>query len=170
MPLLNASAAPCAPHLAAQAMAAEPCSQPYAPDTGRLPASAQLSQSTALQEWCRASGAECLAVQTPGRNMRRGEAFLRSAQEVAQALLPVVASSIADVPYIVRPLSPGNAGVRWVHARSCGPQQLCSSPAHLSQLLLSRWHAEAASLRSHLAPTAVLAGVGSCGDWRLCCR
>ncbi len=56
----------------------------------------------AWQEWCRASGAECLAVQPPGRNMRSKEAPLTSCQAISQALLPVVASKLADAPYIVR--------------------------------------------------------------------
>ena len=40
-------------------------------------------------------------MQLPGRNSRRHEAFLTSPQEVAEALLPVVASSVASVPYVV---------------------------------------------------------------------
>ena len=54
-----------------------------------------------MQGWCIANAGECLAVQLPGRNLRRNEPFLGSPQEVAQALLPVVASSIASVPYVV---------------------------------------------------------------------
>ena len=55
-----------------------------------------------LQDWCRGHQAECLAVQLPGRNMRRSEPFLGSCQEVAQALFPVVASRLSNMPYYVR--------------------------------------------------------------------
>ena len=54
-----------------------------------------------MQEWCRANAAECLAVQPPGRNLRHDEAPLTSPQALAQALFPVVASQLADVPYAV---------------------------------------------------------------------
>lgn len=58
-----------------------------------------------LQDWCRHHGAECLAVQLPGRGMRAKEPFLPSLQEAARQLLPVVASLLQDTPYIV--CSPG---------------------------------------------------------------
>lgn len=53
------------------------------------------------QEWCRANGAECLAMQPPGRNMRGKEAPLTTCASLAAALLPVVASRLLDVPYVV---------------------------------------------------------------------
>ncbi len=55
-----------------------------------------------LQEWCRRSMAECLAVQPPGRNMRMREQPITSCQHMAAALLPVVASRLCNTPYIVR--------------------------------------------------------------------
>lgn len=54
-----------------------------------------------LLEWCRQNAAECLAVQLPGRGTRLREPFLGSAAEAAAALLPVVASKLIDVPYVV---------------------------------------------------------------------
>ena len=54
------------------------------------------------QEWCRANGAECLAVQPPGRAMRSKEASVTSATELAAQLLPIVASRLMETPYIVR--------------------------------------------------------------------
>ena len=54
-----------------------------------------------LQDWCSHHGAECLAVQLPGRGMRVKEPFLPSMQELARQLLPVVASLLQDTPYIV---------------------------------------------------------------------
>mmetsp|Transcript_281 Transcript_281/g.407 ORF Transcript_281/g.407 Transcript_281/m.407 type:complete len:365 (+) Transcript_281:264-1358(+) len=54
-----------------------------------------------LLDWCRANDAECLAVQLPGRGARLREDLLGSAAEAAAALLPIVASKLADVPYIV---------------------------------------------------------------------
>ena len=54
-----------------------------------------------LQDWCRRSHAECLAVQLPGRSMHSTEPFLTSLQEAARQLLPVVASRLQDTPYIV---------------------------------------------------------------------
>ncbi|KAL4451499.1 hypothetical protein ABPG75_007161 [Micractinium tetrahymenae] len=54
-----------------------------------------------LLEWCRANGAECLAVQPPGRNMRGKEPPLTTCASLAAALLPVVASRLLDVPYVV---------------------------------------------------------------------
>lgn len=54
-----------------------------------------------VQEWCRQKQAECYAVQLPGRNMRKSEKLLDSCQEVAQALLPIVASKLQSVPYMV---------------------------------------------------------------------
>lgn len=59
-----------------------------------------------LQEWCRRKGAECLAVQLPGRAMRTAEPFLTSAQQLATELLPVVASRLQDTPYIVHKPEP----------------------------------------------------------------
>ena len=53
------------------------------------------------QEWCRANDAECLAVQLPGRNLRRSEPPFSSCQQAAEALFPVVASSLATTPYLV---------------------------------------------------------------------
>ncbi|KAK9813306.1 hypothetical protein WJX72_012248 [[Myrmecia] bisecta] len=54
-----------------------------------------------LLEWCRASAAECLAVQPPGRNMRSKEPCITSPQQMAHALLPIVASRLEAVPYVV---------------------------------------------------------------------
>lgn len=54
-----------------------------------------------LLEWCRAAGAECLAAQLPGRAMRLGEPRLASCREAAAALLPVLASRLAEAPYVV---------------------------------------------------------------------
>ena len=54
------------------------------------------------QEWCRANGAECLAVQPPGRAMRSKEASVTSATELAAHLLPIVASRLMETPYMVR--------------------------------------------------------------------
>jgi surfactin synthase thioesterase subunit len=53
------------------------------------------------QEWCRANKAECLAVQPPGRNMRLREPCITTCQDLAEALLPVVASKLSEAPYIV---------------------------------------------------------------------
>ena len=53
------------------------------------------------QEWCRAKGAECLAVQPPGRAMRNKEKLKNSAAELAAQLLPVVALRLQQTPYIV---------------------------------------------------------------------
>ena len=59
-----------------------------------------------MQEWCRANQAEVLAVQAPGRNTRSSEAPITTAAALAAQLLPVVASRLISVPYIVRhPLS-----------------------------------------------------------------
>jgi medium-chain acyl-[acyl-carrier-protein] hydrolase len=54
-----------------------------------------------VQEWCRASGAECLAPQYPGRAMRLSEPHAASAAALAAALLPVVASRLYDAPYAI---------------------------------------------------------------------
>lgn len=53
------------------------------------------------QEWCRAHSAECLAVQPPGRNMRNKEKPLTSAVDLANMLLPVVATRLLSTPYVV---------------------------------------------------------------------
>lgn len=53
------------------------------------------------QEWCRAHGAEVLAVQPPGRAMRGREPPITSATDLAAAVFPVVASRLAVVPYVV---------------------------------------------------------------------
>ena len=52
---------------------------------------------------CRANGIEVLAVQLPGRGMRRKEAFITNAKAAAAALLPVVAHRLlADgKPYFI---------------------------------------------------------------------
>ena len=66
------------------------------------PADPHLAAARA-QEWCRANGAECLAVQAPGRQLRGREAPITRAADLAAALLPVVASRLGDgVPYVVR--------------------------------------------------------------------
>lgn len=57
-----------------------------------------------MQEWCRANAAECLAVQPPGRAMRAKEDCITSPQELARQLLPIVASRLHSVPYIVSDL------------------------------------------------------------------
>ena len=54
-----------------------------------------------LLEWCREAGAECLAPQYPGRAMRLKEDRITSAKEMARELLPVVASKLYDVPWVV---------------------------------------------------------------------
>lgn len=54
-----------------------------------------------LLEWCRANHAECLAVQPPGRAMRLHEPCAASCQDLAAALLPVVASKLYDTPYVI---------------------------------------------------------------------
>ena len=54
-----------------------------------------------LLEWCRANGAECLAVQYPGRSLRSKEPFASSAAALAAQLVPVVASRLQDTPYVV---------------------------------------------------------------------
>ncbi|DBA87618.1 TPA: hypothetical protein ACH3X1_004636 [Trebouxia sp. C0004] len=80
-----------------------------------------------LLDWCRKNGAECLAVQLPGRGMRSKEPFLTSAQEAAQQLLPIIASRLAQTPYIVIAHSMG----AWVafeflcHAHSMGLPMPC---------------------------------------------
>lgn len=57
--------------------------------------------TSGVQEWCRQNQAECLAVQLPGRNMRKSEKPLDSCQEVAQALFPILASKLQSMPYMV---------------------------------------------------------------------
>ncbi len=55
-----------------------------------------------MQEWCRANKAEVLAVEPPGRAMRAKESRYSNLQQLAAALLPVVASRLADgTPYVV---------------------------------------------------------------------
>ena len=55
-----------------------------------------------MQEWCRANHAEMLAVQAPGRNSRSSETPITTAAALAAQLLPIVASRLVSVPYIVR--------------------------------------------------------------------
>lgn len=57
--------------------------------------------SSPLLDWCRANGAEVLAVQLPGRALRSKEPYTRSAQEVAAALVPLLGSRLADTPYVL---------------------------------------------------------------------
>ena len=54
-----------------------------------------------LQEWCRANGAECLAVQPPGRAVRSAEPCITSARQLSAQLLPVIASRLQSAPYVV---------------------------------------------------------------------
>lgn len=55
-----------------------------------------------LLEWCRTDNrAECLAPQYPGRAMRMKEQPITTAKEMAKQLLPVVASKLYDVPWIL---------------------------------------------------------------------
>jgi hypothetical protein len=54
-----------------------------------------------VQDWCRANGAEVLAVQPPGRNMRSKERCITTVQELARQVLQVVGSRLYDVPYVV---------------------------------------------------------------------
>ena len=54
-----------------------------------------------LLEFCRANQVEILAPQLPGRGMRRGDPFITKTQDVAKAVLPLLAPKIADVPYCV---------------------------------------------------------------------
>ncbi|PSC76020.1 alpha beta-hydrolase [Micractinium conductrix] len=56
---------------------------------------------SALLEWCRANGVECLAVQPPGRLLRGREPPFTRCCDIAEALLPVVASKLIDTPYVV---------------------------------------------------------------------
>jgi len=53
-----------------------------------------------LLEWCKANDAEVLSVQLPGRAARKDESFIFEIRKVAQALLPIVAGKLADVPYV----------------------------------------------------------------------
>ena len=40
-------------------------------------------------------------MQLPGRGLRSKEPFLTSAQEAAQQLMPIIASRLAQTPYVV---------------------------------------------------------------------
>ncbi|KAL3147970.1 hypothetical protein ABBQ38_014265 [Trebouxia sp. C0009 RCD-2024] len=75
-----------------------------------------------LLDWCRQVGAECLAVQLPGRGMRTKEPILPSTQEAARQLLPILASRLQDTPYIVVAHSMGawTAYEFLLHARANG--------------------------------------------------
>ena len=42
-----------------------------------------------------------LAVEYPGRARRRSETFIRSAPEMAAALLPIIASRLVEKPYFI---------------------------------------------------------------------
>ena len=53
-----------------------------------------------LLEWCKQNGAEMLAVQLPGRANRRDESYIFEIRKVAEELLQIVASTLADVPYV----------------------------------------------------------------------
>ena len=61
----------------------------------------QRMPTSPLLDWCRKNGAEMLAVQLPGRANRLREKFHVSPQDAAKALLPILASRLIDVPYIV---------------------------------------------------------------------
>ncbi|KAL3140709.1 hypothetical protein ABBQ32_005265 [Trebouxia sp. C0010 RCD-2024] len=78
--------------------------------------------SSPLLDWCRQVGAECLAVQLPGRGMRAKEPFLPSMQEAVRQLLPVLASRLQDTPYVVIAHSMGawTAYEFLLHARANG--------------------------------------------------
>ncbi|CAL8468350.1 g7890 [Coccomyxa elongata] len=78
--------------------------------------------SSPLLEWCRSNGAECLAVQPPGRNMRMKEACITTCRHMAAALLPVLAPKLQQTPYIVIAHSVGtwNAFEFLMQARSQG--------------------------------------------------
>ena len=97
----------------------------------------------ALQEWCRAAGAECLAVQPPGRNMRSKEAPITTCQALAAALLPVVASRLQEggVPYVVRAAGGQTARGAWrASSSSCDDIRFklpCRPP--LPRLLRRSW-------------------------------
>jgi hypothetical protein len=80
----------------------------------------------ASQEWCRANRAECLAVQPPGRAMRLREPCATSCQDLAAALLPVVASKLYDTPYVVR--CPRSCSL-------CSAVHVCPLPAARSHVL-----------------------------------
>jgi len=54
-----------------------------------------------LLEFCRTHQVEMLAVQLPGRGMRKSEPFFKTAQEAAAAVLPMVAPFVLDTPYCV---------------------------------------------------------------------
>ena len=109
--------------------AAGRCRLPSAAGAARC--SASESPGARSQEWCRANGAECLAVQAPGRLLRGREAPLTRAVDVAAALLPVLAPRLRDgVPYAVRasetsptPRLPSQGrftGQCCLHMRPCG--------------------------------------------------
>lgn len=80
---------------------------------------------TLWQEWCSAHGVECLAVQPPGRLLRGREPPFTRCCDIAEALLPVVASKLIDTPYVVRRgrnshyLSAGGAVGRWEGVAAC---------------------------------------------------
>ncbi len=104
---------------------------PAALSSGAARCSASESPGARSQEWCRANGAECLAVQAPGRLLRGREAPLTRAVDVAAALLPVLAPRLRDgVPYAVRasetsptPRLPSQGrftGQCCLHMRPCG--------------------------------------------------
>ncbi len=58
------------------------------------------------QGWCRSNGAECLAMQPPGRNMRMKEACITTCRQMTAALLPVLAPKLQQTPYIVSCMLP----------------------------------------------------------------
>lgn len=69
-----------------------------------------------LMAWAGEAQAEVLAVQYPGRENRRGEPFVKTCQEMAAALLPVVRTKLAEaegdgedaVPFVFVSHSCGN--------------------------------------------------------------
>ena len=111
-----------------------------------------------LLEWCRAAGAEVLAVQPPGRLMRGREPPFTTCADLAAALLPVVASRLLQGPYVVRARwrlwwwgldAFGRRGGSW-----CGAACLCCAAAQRPRWSLLRCHALRAALLARSLRTA----------------
>jgi hypothetical protein len=83
-------------------------------------------QHPPVQEWCRANGAECLAVQPPGRNLRGKEAPLTTCQALAGALVPVVASKLLEAPYVVRSSSQAQLQTVMLVPKALRAAEMCS--------------------------------------------
>lgn len=59
-------------------------------------------QESPLLAWCRQNESEVYAIQLPGRGKREREQRIKSAQEIAKILLPIIYKAILsdDVPYV----------------------------------------------------------------------